>query len=330
MAKTALQVAIAITAISCMIAMLTTWALTWHTLRLYAAQGFLGTLFEVDTFLLRAHVTAGTACSLVKTVFRNDLCDMLTGAKDLQGLASAFCTPAVQAVVPTLCPGYQAASIGGIVVFLSIMLMFGFFGTAAWLMQRYLIEPKKKYREISFILQISGATVHTGAITFYSIFVMMNLEGVRGANGLLSAAISPDESLGVSWGCWMSWVCFILNVVSIILFANSKLKEEEQYLEMKRQKEFEEEQAPQNQPAQNNDPYAYGAGMFSGYAPTSPPYDPNAYGGGYAGAAPVGYTVQIDVGGGMPLGSAQGVAPGMMPPPSSGSDFGIASGPHPA
>mmetsp|Transcript_70649 Transcript_70649/g.133275 ORF Transcript_70649/g.133275 Transcript_70649/m.133275 type:complete len:335 (-) Transcript_70649:102-1106(-) len=211
----------------------------------------------------------------------SDFCEDMRGSHDLQELSHMFCAQMVKDLFRGSCSAFSSCYAMGLLATIVCVVNLILQGTAAWMINHYMTNsPKKKYREVSFILVVVGTVLLTMCLLLWFGVVSLAVDNIDVAP-LIDWALDVSQGWSTSTGYWLLWCAWIVQVVQIILYRYGKISDEVRLMEAKMQQEFEAELAM----AGGGDPYGggYGGGYNDPYAQENG-YggQANGYGGGYA------------------------------------------------
>lgn len=318
MGRKTIQFAMGSTLLSAFVTLMA-MCLPFNTVSFYSAAGFsyLGSL-KVRLLGANFDFTASDFCSLGgrSIPWTRDFCEDARGTHDLQEMSRRFCAPGISRVIRNSCPAFSSAFMMGLSTFLVMIVNFVLQGIAAWLVYHYMTNsPKKKYREVSFILIVIGTALIAITVGLWFGLVTVPIDSMN-IHTIAILVLDVSKGWSTSYGYVLLCLSLVIQIIQIVLYKFGKISDEARLMEAKMQQEFEAELAM----AGGGDPYGgydpYNQGNGNGYG-GGDPYGQNPYPGGYQDQGYGGYAAN-------PYGAQPGSAPpGAYQPQQMPASWGV-------
>lgn len=253
--------------------------LPFNALTFYA--GGIAVIGSLRIKLLTANfdLTRNDVCNTIGKFVKNlEFCHEMRGDHDLQYIAHRFCAPLVDYGIRGSCKAFSSCYALGLgTVILSVINLICQ-GVAGWMIYHYLtVSPKKKYRQVAFILCCCGTFLLATILALWFAMVSLPMDSIS-VIPPLNLAFSTSQGWSTSIGYWLLWCVLIIQVIQIALYGYGKVSDEARLVEAKMQEEFEAELAMTG--CGGGDPYGggYNDGAYNGGMPPSAGYAQNPYG----------------------------------------------------
>lgn len=313
--------------LSALMTIISIW-LPFNTLTFYTLKAAVVGSLKIKLLSASADMTKGDFCNTIGNFVKFDFCEDIRGSHDLLEISHRFCAPLVDKLFRNSCNAFSSCYALGLGTTILSIVNLLLQGTAAWLIHHYMQNsPKKKYREVSFILVIVGTVLIAICLGLWFGLVSIQIDNIT-VLPLLDLAIDVSKGWSTSIGYWLLWVSLIIQIVQIILYRYGKISDEARLIEAKMQQEFEAELAM----GAGGDPYGYNNGY------NQDPYNQDPYSQGYNGQQPASAGYGQSPGyGPSPYGAQPGSAPQypqmyqpqQMPPSWGAGGFQAAGPPMP-